>query len=95
MASKELDINRVVFIGRTFDEYMKMFDLSIESLQNKKLLDCPAGACSFTAIASQHGIDSTSADIVYFFEHQDLKQKGLLDIEHTANEIQKVKNNYI
>ncbi|WP_252512189.1 class I SAM-dependent methyltransferase [Acinetobacter baumannii] len=95
MVSKELDINRVVFIGRTFDEYMKMFDLSIESLQNKKLLDCPAGACSFTAIASQHGIDSTSADIVYFFEHQDLKQKGLLDIEHTANEIQKVKNNYI
>ena len=95
LISKELDINRVVFIGRTFDEYMKMFNLSLESLKNKKVLDCPAGACSFTAIARQKGIDSTSADIVYFFEHQALKQKGLLDIEHTANEIQKVKQNYI
>ncbi|AUC08575.1 SAM-dependent methyltransferase [Yersinia pestis] len=95
LISKELDINRVVFIGRTFDEYMKMFNLSIESLKDKKVLDCPGGACSFTAIASQQGIDSTSADIVYFFEYQALKQKGLLDIEHTANEIQKVKQNYI
>src|SRR5690606_41036083 len=86
LISKELDINRVVFIGRTFDEYMKMFNLSLESLKNKKVLDCPAGACSFTAIARQKGIDSTSADIVYFFEHQALKQKGLLDRseEHTS-----------
>ena len=71
LISKELDINRVVFIGRTFDEYMKMFNLSLESLKDKKVLDCPAGACSFTAIARQKGIDSTSADIVYFFEHYD------------------------
>ena len=42
LISKELDINRVVFIGRTFDEYMKMFNLSLESLKNKKVLDCPA-----------------------------------------------------
>ena len=95
LISKELDINRVVFIGRTFDEYMKMFNLSIENLKDKKVLDCPAGACSFTAIASKNGIDSTSADIVYFFKHSELKQKGSLDIAHTANEIQKVKQNYI
>jgi len=46
-------------------------------------------------LASQKGIDSTSADIVCSFVHQALKQKGLLDIEHTANEIKKVKQNYI
>lgn len=95
LIDKELDINRIVFIGRTFDEYMEMFNLSLANLKDKKILDCPAGACSFTAIASQKGIDSTSADIVYFFDHQELKQKGLLDIEHMTNEIQKVKQNYI
>lgn len=95
LIAKELDINRVVFIGRTFDEYMGIFNLSLEALKGKKVLDCPASACSFTAIASQKGIDSTSADIIYFFEHHDLKQKGVSDIEYTANEIQKVKQNYI
>ncbi len=88
-------VNRVVSIGRTFDEYMKMFNLSLESLKDKKVLDRSAGACSFTAIARQKGIDLTSAEIVYFFEHQALKQKGLLDIKYTANEFQKVKQNYI
>jgi hypothetical protein len=68
----KLDINRIVFIGRTFEEYIKMFDLSPENLENMKVLDCAGGACSFTAHANKLGIDSTSCDIAYYHEVVDL-----------------------
>lgn len=50
--STKLDLERIVFIGRTFEEYLDMFSLSEEELQGKKILDCPAGACSFTSIGN-------------------------------------------
>lgn len=40
--STKLDLERIVFIGRTFEEYLDMFSLSEEELQGKKILDCPA-----------------------------------------------------
>ncbi|MGG2066221.1 AzlD domain-containing protein [Bacillus sp. S14(2024)] len=48
----KLNIERAVFIGRTFEEYCDMFQLHDEDIQNKKILDCPSGACSFTAVAT-------------------------------------------
>lgn len=37
-----LNLDRVIFIGRTYEEYMRMFDLRIEDLTGKRILDCPA-----------------------------------------------------
>lgn len=91
----KLDINRIVFIGRTFEEYIKMFDLSPENLENMKVLDCAGGACSFTAHANKLGIDSTSCDIAYYHEVVDLEQKGLEDIEHTIEHMEKASGNYV
>ncbi len=41
--STKLDLERIIFIGRTYQEYMDMFLLSEKELQGKKILDCPAG----------------------------------------------------
>lgn len=35
------ELDRVVFIGRTFEEYNNMFDLHMEELIGKRILDCP------------------------------------------------------
>lgn len=40
-----LDLSRIVFIGRTWDEYLLMFNLTKEELIGRDVLDCPAGAC--------------------------------------------------
>lgn len=32
-----------------------MFSFSTEEVQGKKILDCPAGACSFTAVGNKLG----------------------------------------
>lgn len=42
-AEVKLDLSRIVFIGRTFEEYVKMFDLSAEQMAGKRILDCPSG----------------------------------------------------
>ncbi|CAG9611874.1 hypothetical protein BACCIP111899_01046 [Bacillus rhizoplanae] len=91
----KLNIERVVFIGRTFDEYCDMFQLRDEDIQNEKILDCPAGACSFTAVANAKGGDVTSCDIVYQFGQKDLYEKGLQDVTHTMEHMEKAKDNYI
>jgi hypothetical protein len=64
--STKLDLERIVFIGRTFEEYLNMFSLSVKDLKGKKILDCPAGACSFTALGNKSGLDITACDIAYY-----------------------------
>ncbi|MCM3172692.1 SAM-dependent methyltransferase [Paenibacillus sp. MER 99-2] len=90
-----LNLERIIFIGRTFEEYRDIFNLSNEDILNNKILDCPAGACSFTSIANRLGGDVTAADIAYSHPVQQLKKKGLLDVEHGIENIGKVKQNYV
>lgn len=92
--SRKLDLERIVFIGRTFEEYLDMFSLSVDSLKGKKILDCPGGACSFSAIGKKLDLDITSCDIAYFYGSEDLKEKGLQDIQHAMNSMEKAKENY-
>lgn len=41
------ETQRVLFYGRTLEEYIKMFNLDLSELKGKKILDCPAGPASF------------------------------------------------
>ncbi|KRF13595.1 class I SAM-dependent methyltransferase [Paenibacillus sp. Soil787] len=93
-AEVKLDLSRIVFIGRTFEEYMLMFNLSKEELKGRKVLDCPAGACSFTAIANQQGADVTATDIAYYHPFEQLAEKGFEDIEHAMLNMEKAQKNY-
>ena len=93
--STKLDLERIIFIGRTFEEYLDMFSLSVEALKGKKILDCPAGACSFTAVSNKLGLDVTACDIAYYYSGKDLKNKGLQDVEHAMHNMEKAKSNYI
>lgn len=90
----KLDLERIVFIGRTFEEYVAMFSLSVETMIGKKILDCPAGACSFTAVGNKTGLDVTACDIAYYHSEEDLKNKGLADIDHAMENMRNAKGNY-
>lgn len=95
MAKEGLSLERIIFIGRTFKEYMDMFSLKLDDLKGKKILDCPAGACSFTAEGAVHGLNIMAADIAYYHQNQDLYEKGLEDIKHTVDSLEKVKDHYV
>lgn len=91
---KGLELDNIIFVGRTFEEYVDMFNVTTEEIHKYTILDCPAGACSFTASASQMGGKGTASDIAYFHSIEDLKQKGYQDIEHAMTNLEKVKDNY-
>jgi len=90
-----VDLERIVFIGRTFEEYMAMFSLSTEEMDGKKILDCPAGACSFTAISQQKGLDVTACDIAYYHPREALANKGEKDLIHAMESVEKAKVQYV
>lgn len=92
--STKLDLERIIFIGRTYEEYVNMFMLSVEDLKGKKILDCPAGACSFTAVGNRSGLDVTACDIAYFHSAEDLRRKGIQDIDHAMEHMQKAQKNF-
>ena len=53
------------FLGRTFAEYRRMFDLDVGSLQGRDVLDCPGGPGSFTAVAAELADSVTAVDPEY------------------------------
>lgn len=77
MPSFELD--RIAFIGRTYEEYMRIFSLDEALLRQGKILDCPGGASSFAAEARMKGIRITACDILYDLSADRLSEKGKAD----------------
>ncbi|WP_431804536.1 SAM-dependent methyltransferase [Halobacillus andaensis] len=91
----KLDLEKVIFVGRTYEEYMDMFLLSEEALKGKKVLDCPSGACSFTAVGQSKGLNITASDIAYDHSVENLEAKGQEDIQHAMSHMEKAKSNYV
>ncbi|MCX7921281.1 MAG: SAM-dependent methyltransferase [Clostridia bacterium] len=91
-----LNLDRIVFIGRTFEEYKLMFSLEDNDLYGRQILDCPSGACSFTAIAAKkYNADVKACDIAYYYTPDELKEKGTLDIEHVISRIGESKDGFL
>ncbi|WP_211746663.1 SAM-dependent methyltransferase [Paenibacillus sp. Marseille-Q4541] len=92
---KGLELDRIIFIGRTFEEYCSMFHITPEEIASLRILDCPGGACSFTATANSQGGRVVSADIAYAYPSQELYEKGKRDIDHAIDQMSKVKDRYV
>lgn len=90
-----LDIDRIAFFGRTYSEYMDMFGLDDELLRRGPILDCPAGASSFTAEALKKGLDVTAGDLMYGRTVGELLEKGREDIRHVFEKFDEAEHLYV
>jgi hypothetical protein len=79
--SNRYAIDDVAFIGRTANEYERMFDLDLSAWEDESILDCPGGACAFVATANDRGIDAVGADLMYGMSPGDLRQRCKADID--------------
>jgi len=95
MSRGHLNLADFVFIGRTYDEYMRMFDLREADVKGKGILDCPGGACSFTAHAALRGTNVVAADIVYELGGEVLAAKGMADLEKLYQGMVGAENDYV
>lgn len=69
-----IELKKVIPWGRSFEEYVDMFDLSGHDLR-KKILGCGDGPASFNAQATKKGISIVSVDPLYSFEAREIKER--------------------
>lgn len=65
MSDQQYEIEEFACIGRTLPEYRRMFALDLDAWVGQRVLDCPAGACSFVAEASERGVEAVGVDRLY------------------------------
>jgi hypothetical protein len=90
-----LDIDRVAFIGRTFDEYSRIFGLDRVLMKKGPVLDCPAGAASFAVEAHRSGLDVIACDILYDLPVKEMIEKGKKDIQLIYDKVGEVSHLYV
>ncbi|NJD75596.1 MAG: hypothetical protein FIB08_00680 [Candidatus Methanoperedens sp.] len=71
---RQLNLKNIVLIGRTFEEYHKMFDLGSSSA-NEYILDVASGVSSFCAEASAKGYNVTASDQIYTSSPPEIEKK--------------------
>lgn len=82
-----LDLNRVVLLGRTLEEYRRFFGLDLEQLRGRRILDVAAGVSSFTAEASALGLNVTAFDRIYSTPVEELERRCAHDLDEVAGAI--------
>lgn len=78
---KQLNLKNVAIIGRTFEEYSKMFGLHDTILQNEIILDVASGVSSFCAETNRQGFDVTASDRIYSLSPYEIEQNCVQDLD--------------
>ena len=90
----ELNLERVALISRTYNEYKRMFDVTKESLEGKKILDVAAGVSNFCAIGNIMGLDITAVDPIYNLMADEIEVQAERDLELVINQLPLISPNY-
>lgn len=86
-SKKGLNLDRVVLLGRTLDEYLRYFALDPAGLNGLKILDVASGVSSFCAEATALGLTVQSVDPIYALDPRKIRQRCESDLHEVAQEI--------
>lgn len=83
---KQLNLKNIALIGRTFEEYYRMFDLG-NLLKDEQILDVASGVSSFCAEANAKGYDVTASDRIYISSPLEIEQKCRQDLDAVIKQL--------
>ncbi|MCF3648653.1 methyltransferase [Synoicihabitans lomoniglobus] len=86
------DLPSIAFFGRSLTEYRKFFDLDLDALCGRSVLDVAAGPASFTAEACRAGIEAVAVDPLYGKGAEALAAHVQLDYGHMFNRMRETAN---
>ena len=89
-----MDLKNIVLLGRTFEEYCKMFDLDKTTLENNKILDVASGVSSFCAEANAKKFDVTASDKIYYLGPDEIEIKCAHDLDSVMEQMPGIADNY-
>ena len=74
-------LDRVVLLGRTFEEYRRYFLLDPNRLVGKRVPDVAGGVSSFCAEGNKLGIKITAFDPIYSLSSEEIRQRSEPDLD--------------
>jgi len=89
-----LELDRVVLIGRTFEEYCRYLQLQESHLGSGRILDVGAGVSSFCAEASSRGYDVTAADPIYNLPVGTISATSAKDLKYVLQQLPSAAHKY-
>ena len=87
MIKQGLVLDKVVLLGRTFEEYVRYFALDPEALRGRSVLDVASGVSSFCAEANEQGIRATAFDLIYDFSPDEIQSRCEPDLDQVTRNI--------
>jgi len=82
-----LVLDKVVLLGRTFEEYVRCFALDRAALRGQAILDVASGVSSFCAEAHAQGLDSTAFDLIYEQSLEEIEARCQPDLDQVVTVI--------
>jgi hypothetical protein len=76
-----MEFAQVVFYGRLGSQALAMFNLDPAQWRGARVLDCPGGPGSLSALLRAEGLDVTAADPLYALDAAELERRALADLE--------------
>jgi hypothetical protein len=95
MAGQYFQTDEVILLGRTFDEYTRMFALNEATLQSSHILDAASGVSSFCAEANARGYHVTASDRIYTLSPDEIEHKCSRDLENMIAQLAGITQNYV
>lgn len=91
---QKFQLEKVYFFGRTFDEYIQMFNLNLLQMKHQRILDCAAGPASFAAEANWKGLDVVACDPMYDKDSEEVVRIAQNDIECAMHEAARCRDRF-
>lgn len=88
-----VQLDKVVVFGRSFDEYLKMFNLKEVDLQ-KKIVSVADGIASFNAEATLKGTHVISVDPIYELTNAQIEQRFYEVVDNIMSQIKATPNDW-
>lgn len=87
-------LDNVVPWGRSFDEYVRMFDLTKDEL-TLSILSCGDGPASFNSVMKRHGNTVISCDPIYQLTAQELQMRITKTYDKVIEQTHKNQDNFV
>ncbi len=87
-------LDRVVPWGRSFDEYVAMFNLSDEDLKTH-ILGCSDGPSNFNCVLTNNGGKAISIDPLYQFNPDEIRARISEVYDEVIEQTEKNKNEFV
>lgn len=86
-STRGLQLDRVVLLGRTLEEYRRFFAIDPATLSGRRVLDLASGVSSFSAEISRTAARVTAADPIYEWSAGEIQSRCEPDLDQVTREI--------